>query len=184
MSRSEQILDAALSLFQERGFDAVGVAELGERAGVSGPAIYRHFASKDEILGTLFDRAMDRLFIHTPPPRDDARTTLEELVRAHVQFVLEDPAGLAVYIREDRSLADEDRRRLRRRQREHLARWTDAVRRCNPSASEDDIRVAVHATIGLLVSVVNWPREALAAPDLAGSLTRLALGTLSTVASG
>lgn len=157
------------------------MAELGERAGVSGPAIYRHFRSKDEILGTLFDHAMNRLLMYTPPPREDPQATLEELVAAQVQFVLEDAAVLAVYIREDRSLADDDRRRIHRRQRQNLDRWTDAVRRCNPSASDDEIQVAVHATIGLLVSVVNWPREALQAPDLASNLTRLALGTLSAV---
>lgn len=183
MSRSEQILETALTLFQERGFAAVGVAELGERAGVTGPAIYRHFGSKDEILATLFDRAMDRLLMHTPAPRDDdPELGLRELVAAQVRFVLEDPAQLAVYIREDRSLAEPDRRRIHRRQRENAERWVDAVRRVHPTADDDEIRVAVHATIGLLVSVVRWPSEALAAPELPEKLTRLALGALSAVA--
>lgn len=182
MSRSEQILETALKLFQERGFAAVGVAELGERAGVSGPAIYRHFGSKDEILATLFDRAMDRLLMHTPPARDDdPELGLRELVAAHVQFVLEDPAQLAVYIREDRSLAEADRRRIHRRQRENADRWADAVRKVHPTADDGEIRVAVHATIGLLVSVVQWPSDALSVPDLPEKLTRLALGALSAV---
>lgn len=182
MSRSEQILETALTLFQERGFAAVGVAELGERAGVSGPAIYRHFGSKDEILATLFDRAMDRLLMHTPAARDDdPELGLRELVAAQVQFVLEDPAQLAVYIREDRSLAEADRRRIHRRQRENADRWVDAVRKVHPAADDDEIRVAVHATIGLLVSVVQWPSDALSVPGLSEKLTRLALGTLSAV---
>lgn len=182
MSRSEQILETALTLFQERGFASVGVAELGERAGVSGPAIYRHFGSKDEILATLFDRAMDRLLMHTPAARgDDPEVELRELVAAQVQFVLEDPTQLAVYIREDRSLAEADRRRIHRRQRENADRWADAVRRAHPTADDDEIRVAVHATIGLLVSVVQWPSDALSTPDLPEKLTRLALGTLAAV---
>lgn len=182
MSRSEQILETALTLFQERGFAAVGVAELGERAGVSGPAIYRHFGSKDEILATLFDRAMDRLLMHTPAARDDdPELGLRELVAAQVQFVLEDPAQLAVYIREDRSLAEADRRRIHRRQRENADRWVDAVRKVYPAADDDEIRVAVHATIGLLVSVVQWPSDALSVSGLSEKLTRLALGTLSAV---
>ncbi|MTD43700.1 TetR family transcriptional regulator [Conexibacter sp. W3-3-2] len=182
MSRSEQILATALTLFQERGFAAVGVAELGERAGVSGPALYRHFGSKDEILATLFDRALDRLLMHTPATRhEDPEEGLRELVAGQVEFVLEDPAQLAVYIREDRSLAEPDRRRIHRRQRENADRWVEAVRRVHPAADDAEIRVAVHATIGLLVSVVQWPTEALSAPALPEKLTRLALGALSVV---
>lgn len=184
MTRSEQILDTALALFQERGFAAVGVAELGARAGVSGPAIYRHFGSKDEILAILFDRAMDRLLMHTPAPREgDPRELLEEFVAAQVRFVLEDPAQLAVYIREDRSLAEADRRRIHRRQRENVDRWIDAVRGVRPTAADEELRVAVHAAIGLLMSVVQWPSGVRSTPDLAEKLTRLALGALSAIAA-
>jgi AcrR family transcriptional regulator len=51
--RAKKILEAAVELFYERGFAAVGVDDIGERAGVAGPAIYRHFRGKDEILATL-----------------------------------------------------------------------------------------------------------------------------------
>ncbi|WP_338012452.1 TetR/AcrR family transcriptional regulator [Rhodococcus pyridinivorans] len=38
---------------------------------MSGSAIYRHFKSKDEILATLFDRAIDALLMGVPDSRND-----------------------------------------------------------------------------------------------------------------
>src|SRR5947199_7590710 len=59
MDRAQAILDAALELFAEDGFAAVGVDRIGERAGIPGPHIYRHFSGKGELLATLIDQAMD-----------------------------------------------------------------------------------------------------------------------------
>src|ERR1700736_2326637 len=87
-SRQAMILNAAKELFYERSFAAVGVDEIGERAGVTGPAIYRHFAGKDEILATLFDDAIDRLTEATAFRSDDPWEELEAIVRGHAEFVL------------------------------------------------------------------------------------------------
>lgn len=49
-TRHKLILEAAADLFYERSFAGVGIDAIGERAGMTGPAIYRHFSGKDEIL--------------------------------------------------------------------------------------------------------------------------------------
>jgi AcrR family transcriptional regulator len=49
-ARTRQRLDAAARLFADRGFHAVSIGELGTAVGVSGPALYRHFPSKDAML--------------------------------------------------------------------------------------------------------------------------------------
>ena len=50
VTRQRKILDVAAQLFHEKGFHGVGIDEIGRQAGVSGPAVYRHFKGKDEIL--------------------------------------------------------------------------------------------------------------------------------------
>ena len=60
-SRREQILQAAAQLFAERGSRAVGVDDVGAAVGVTGPAIYRHFASKDAMLAEMLLRISERL---------------------------------------------------------------------------------------------------------------------------
>jgi AcrR family transcriptional regulator len=173
------ILDAATQLFYKRGFDAVGVDELGEAAGMSGPAIYRHFTSKDEILSTLFDEAMDRLLLLVPAPTDDPFADLEALVRAQAEFSLSDSALVSIYAREDRSLKPEARRRLARRQRQHVERWVAVLARCYPERPADELLTAAFATIGLLLSAAYWPEDARRAADLPGLLVSLGLGALA-----
>ena len=67
-STREKILDVALDLFTDQGFDATSMREIAERLNISKPAIYYHFASKEDILLALhmrlheFGRAgLDRL---------------------------------------------------------------------------------------------------------------------------
>jgi AcrR family transcriptional regulator len=55
-STRERILDVALELFTDQGFDGTSMREIAERLGISKPAIYYHFASKEELLMALHMR--------------------------------------------------------------------------------------------------------------------------------
>jgi AcrR family transcriptional regulator len=55
-STRERILDVALDLFTDQGFDGTSMREIAERLGISKPAIYYHFTSKEEILTALHMR--------------------------------------------------------------------------------------------------------------------------------
>ena len=52
-STRERILDVALDLFTEKGFDRTSLREIAERLGVTKAALYYHFSSKDDILMAL-----------------------------------------------------------------------------------------------------------------------------------
>lgn len=58
-STRERILDVALDLFTDQGFDGTSMREIAERLHISKPAIYYHFASKEEILMALHMRVHD-----------------------------------------------------------------------------------------------------------------------------
>lgn len=49
-----RILEAALALFEEKGFDATAVPEVARRAGIATGSIYRHFESKDALVNALY----------------------------------------------------------------------------------------------------------------------------------
>jgi AcrR family transcriptional regulator len=182
VTRDEAILTAAAKLFRERGFHAVGVDEIGERAGVTGPAIYRHFSGKDEILATLYDQAMDRLLLLTRGNHhDEPFAALEALVDAHVEFALGDRSQLSIYVREDRSLADPYRRHIHRREREHVQRWIDTLTRCYPDRSREELTTSAHAAIGLILSMAHWPPDAFRAGDLARVITDVVVGGLASL---
>jgi ubiquinone biosynthesis protein COQ9 len=54
---AEALLDTALALGAERGWDALQLHQLAARAGLSLSELQRHFGGKDEIAEALFDRA-------------------------------------------------------------------------------------------------------------------------------
>jgi len=71
-ARRQQIIDAAIELFAERGFRGTGIAPLAERVGVSHPALLYYFGTKERLLlevaaererveSSLFDDKSDRM---------------------------------------------------------------------------------------------------------------------------
>ena len=60
MSTKQKILDEALTLFAEKGYDGTGVDLIAERVGIKGPSLYKHYKGKEEILNALIDAAEER----------------------------------------------------------------------------------------------------------------------------
>jgi len=59
--RRGEILDAALAVFGEKGYEAGTMREIAARVGVSEPAIYRHYEGKEAILAEIVALAGDRI---------------------------------------------------------------------------------------------------------------------------
>jgi len=178
--RPELILAAAAELFSERGFHAVGVDDIGRAAGISGPAVYRHFPSKVAILIAVFDRSIARLLEGGEAQLRAARSPrrrLERLTAFHVDFVLGERALMAVYAREETSLPTADRRRMRRRQRLYLEHWVEALCRLRPELDDQVARAAVRSVLGLLNSVAHYDAGVERA-ELAPLLERMAMAAL------
>lgn len=55
MDNRQAILDSALTLFYEKGYDAVGVQQIVEAAGVTKPTLYYYFGSKQGLLQSLLN---------------------------------------------------------------------------------------------------------------------------------
>ena len=60
-ARKAEILDVAGALFHKSGFHNVGMDDIGEAAGVTGPALYFHFSSKTGLLAAIMERLADEL---------------------------------------------------------------------------------------------------------------------------
>jgi AcrR family transcriptional regulator len=171
-SRREQILRAAAQLFAERGSRAVGVDDVGAAVGVTGPAIYRHFASKDAMLAEMLLRISERLLAGGSERAAEAGTDAEEQLRAliafQVDFALDNPALITVQDRDLSTLADADAAQVRRLQRRYVEVWVDVLARLHPGADAAACRARAHAVFGLINST----------PHSAGRLSRPAMATL------
>ena len=60
MSTKDRILDEALTLFAENGYDGTGVEQIAEKVGIKAPSLYKHYKGKEDILNALIDNAEAR----------------------------------------------------------------------------------------------------------------------------
>ena len=95
-SRGEQtksnIIDAALGLFEEVGFEATTMRAVAQRAGVSVGNAYYYFDSKDELIQGFYDRAAERHFA-VSVERLDGVTDLAQRIHRHLDSWFEIMAG-------------------------------------------------------------------------------------------
>lgn len=155
--RKQKILGAAADLLARHGYHAVSMAEIGTEAGITGSGIYRHFDSKAAILVVLFERVIDDLLSEQQAiigRERDLHRALDLLIAGQVEFVVTDRAIARVYHNEIGNLPDEDRSRLRRKQRLYLEEWVHVVRELRPSLDDAYARTLVHAAIGALQSTL------------------------------
>lgn len=191
-TRREQILAAAAQLFAERGFHGVGVDEIGAAVGISGPGLYRHFAGKDAMLAELLvgiserlhEGGRRRLLSQTGVAHTPARA-LDALIEGHIDFALDDRALITLHDRELDRLRADDRKRVRRLQREYVELWVGVLRDVHPVLPEPEARTAVHAVFGLLNSTPRLSRPAAlpSRPVTAALLHRLASGAFEAAAA-
>src|SRR3981189_3893858 len=60
-SRGEEILEIAVGLFAARGYHGVSMDDIGAAAGVTGPALYHHFAGKEAMLAAALNPVSEGL---------------------------------------------------------------------------------------------------------------------------
>jgi AcrR family transcriptional regulator len=155
-SRRDEILEIAVGLFAARGYHGVSMDDIGSAAGVTGPALYHHFAGKEAMLVAalipvsegLLNGGRSRVARH----HDDAEAALVDLIEFHVEFALANPAVIALHLHELDRLPDEPRRQIRRLQRLYVEEWVRVLAAVRPELSSSEARVLAHAAFGLMNS--------------------------------
>ena len=178
--RRREILRAAVDLFHRDGYHATGMSDIGGELGLTGPALYRHFASKSDILeaallqsATYMERKVARVITET----DDPMLALEGLVRDIIDVLVRHPAIVSIAQTERRYLSDRARAIYDRSSRLRLAEWVGPLRQVRPDLTEADARLVVAATQGLVVQAAR-PASGLAEDRLRALLFAAAMGML------
>lgn len=160
--RRQQLLDSAKGLFARNGFRSVRLSDIGQGAGVSGPAVYRHFESKEAVLSELLVGISEylhdggtRIIGEGAPPRE----TLTALVDFHADFALSEPDLIRIQDRDLHALPEAERRSVRRLQRQYVTAWARVVRDVHPELDEDAATVRVHALFGMVNSTPHLSRR-------------------------
>jgi AcrR family transcriptional regulator len=176
-SRRDEILEIAVGLFAARGYHGVSMDDIGSAAGVTGPALYHHFAGKEAMLVAalipvsegLLNGGRDRVARHS----EDARAALVDLIEFHVEFALANPAVIALHLHELDRLPEDPRRQIRRLQRLYVEEWVIVLGTLRPELEAGEARVLAHSAFGLMNST----------PFLGGEVDRHRRATLLRAAT-
>ncbi|MEU5265988.1 TetR/AcrR family transcriptional regulator [Amycolatopsis sp. NPDC021455] len=181
----ESLLQVAVKLFNERGYDGTSMEDLSRKLGITKSAIYHHVPSKEELLRLAVDRALDGLFeVASETGRLDGRAIdrLEHLVRGSV-LVLADRLPFVTLLLRVRGNTKVERAALARR-REFDRLVTDLVKQAE---AEGDVRpdvdpaVTARLLFGMVNSLIEWykPRRGSAA-EVADAVCKVAFEGLRT----
>jgi AcrR family transcriptional regulator len=159
--RRSALLHAAADLFAVRGFERVSLEDLGAAVGVSGPAVYRHFANKQAVLAALLIDVSRDLAAGADAviaESADSISTLRSLIAFHVDFALSNADVIVVQDRDLDSLALEDRELVRSLQRGYIEAWVGVLAAIHPATPTRELRIRARATFGLINSTPHSAR--------------------------
>jgi AcrR family transcriptional regulator len=155
-SRRAEILEIAVGLFAARGYHGVSMDDIGAAAGVTGPALYHHFAGKEAMLSAALYPVSENLLAggraRVAELADDPAAALAALVDFHVDFALANPAVIALHLHELDRMPDEPRREIRRLQRLYVEVWVNVLTALRTDLPATEARVLAHAAFGLMNS--------------------------------
>lgn len=151
--RRDRIIREATRLFDERGYHATGIDDIGAAAGITGPGVYRHFSGKDEILIAVFDRIWMMLRVGLDaaadqPPRDALATLIDQ----HVAFVVDRRAEMALLVRQLANLPADYQRRAAGNRDRYEAAWVEPLVHLRPDWTDGERHLTVRAVLWMLNS--------------------------------
>lgn len=162
-SRREAALSAAVRLFAERGFQSVGMDDIGAAAGISGPTLYHHFPGKSAILAHVILRCLDALYFDLAAVlsnTDDPAEALELALASYVRINVAQGDALAALTTEIVNVPQDERAQIRRVQNDYVNEWTVLL-----SSSREDVSPAEADSLARSAqSVINAMRHHMPVP--------------------
>jgi len=176
----DAILDVAVGVFRERGYDGSTLDDVARAAGITKASIYYHVRSKEELLARGVGRALDALFAvldERPAKRGRAATRLKYIVHRTIEITVDKLPEVTLLLRVRGNTPVERQIMERRREFDHLiARVMRQAQRQGDIRADVEPRLATRLLFGMLNSITEWYRQGgrLDAPEVAEAISRIA----------
>ncbi|MFD4829365.1 TetR/AcrR family transcriptional regulator [Streptomyces uncialis] len=161
VSRREELLTAAIRLFDERGFQSVSTDDIGAAIGATGPSIYNHFPSKTDLLVAAVVRGgeqrragTERALARASTPRE----SLDGLLRSYIEFAQRHSHLIGLLIAELDQLPEKERKASRQAQRDYLALWGHVLGDVRPDLDPAEVKITVGAVLTVIDNTVRTGR--------------------------
>jgi AcrR family transcriptional regulator len=187
----QRIEQAALQLFAAKGFEATGIREIADRAGLSTSALYHYMGSKDELLVAFMVESMTELTRVTSAALAGAASPaaqLAALVRAHVGFHTLDAQRSLVSDDELRAVSDAAFTKVMQLRDGYERMWAETLEagRRSGEFSFGNARVTRLALLEMCNGVARWysDRGPMHPAEIADSFADLALAMVGARRDG
>jgi AcrR family transcriptional regulator len=179
-SRREQLIAAAARAFRRNGYAGVSIDEIGSEVGLVGPALYRYFDNKADILVaavTRFSewRALETLRTLDRESRSDR--VIDSLIDGYANLAAEFPDLVALSLTERHFIPPEVRERLNRAQAENLIEWQRWLVEARPELEAQRAAALVNVTKTVIDDCVR-NRRLQSSPSFKLDLRTVAYATL------
>ncbi|MBF6211619.1 TetR/AcrR family transcriptional regulator [Nocardia puris] len=179
--RKAQIIRAAARAFSERGYYPVGVDEIAAEVGISGPALYRHFANKYALLVAAAEEGTRQLLavaVAADDPERAPRERMDALIRALSEHTVDIRREAGLYRWERRYLERADRLRIRAIYDDINTTLAAPIARLRPEASAEDLDLLAVSVLSVVASI-SAHRTALSAARLLPLLREMCWAVLN-----
>lgn len=94
-NKRKQIMDSAIELFAEKGFDSTSINMIAKRASISKGLIYNYFDSKEDLIKVIIHNGFEKFFVEFDPNKDGFLSDEEfihfinktfEIIQKNIQF--------------------------------------------------------------------------------------------------
>jgi AcrR family transcriptional regulator len=168
--RDQEVIDAAVRVFQRAGYAGARIQDVGDELGLLKGSLYYYVGSKEELLFRVLesvhedvDRLMQDLDASTAPPLE----RLEEFVRRIVAFYLDNLDRISVYYRDAEQLSPERYEQIQQRRKKHDKLVTDLIVVAQEAGDADpslDAKLLSNCLFGSLIWMYTWYRPRGGAP--------------------
>ena len=160
----ERILNAAGKLFREKGFAATTVREIASAANMLPGSLHYRYASKDDVLLALMNRAVKRAMSAVRAAIGDVKDPVEKVrlaLRAHLELLCNGDDSLYVLLFDWRSLPAGAREGVERERGRYESFWDGMLYEAHGSGRARpilDIELVRHFGFGAINWVATWYR--------------------------
>lgn len=183
--RRAQIAEAAMELFDERGYHATGMEDIASAVGMRASSLYNHYGSKQEVLADIAISSMEALLRFHATGYSPMKTSADKLfasMKYHTIFHAEQAQRARIVNSEIRALQEPTRSIVVQMRRDYVARWMAIVREGIDSGVfvADDVKIVSWALIDMGIGVSQWYAEGgrLSSEELGDMYGRIALRQL------
>jgi AcrR family transcriptional regulator len=182
-ARRAQLLGVAREVFAEDGYHGAAMEKIAQRAGVTKPVVYQHFAGKKELYVALLDSDMSRLLALVSEAIDGAmgHTRIQKGMTAYVDYIEQNVDSFRLLFRETMG-ADPEFREAIDRFHDAAAARIGAIIAEETGKPVDVSELLARGVMGMAEAAATWwldRKQHLDKPELVKDLTELAWRGLS-----